>query len=850
MLLLADQFEEIFRYGQRLDDDLRARAFMEEAAALVRMLLGPVCVLRNYEAGQGGAPDAVDHAIHVVVTMRTEYLDRCGEFDCLLAAINDSFAIAANLEGLNLKRAIVGPAGRRGGAISSKLVDRLIGHAERITFDRLPLLQHVLMRCWRLASDREGKPRMALEDYQATRPLTKGEALSKHADEAFADIEAIGEGRLAEIMFRELTDRPPGVGYDSARDTRRLRSVNEVAAVAGLDGEQWRRLEPVVERFARADTNFVLVKKGPRPDGAAPGGEGDDRSLSPETVLDISHEALIRNWHRLHRWVDAEFDDGNRLRQYADAAARYRQNKAKGDDTPNLARHELEEAREWWFDPDQPHRRRAAWAQRYGFGSDDLAELGNYLQEARRYYQRKDAGERANRLRRKMLVGLALITLVAVFVATPLTIWVRSQMRTEYVEDFRRDIWIAHQILQSPLRTREEDPIGTIFEDWNPDSFRYLFLVKPIMGGDSEVIQSAVAEVKQMANDIIANQEQLTLQALQLTRSGEDGALVRTLVTLPTALSWTDTELRIAFADGTGTYLWDVDSDRAASAKNDGTDRVDEGSELVRICPKADLSDVREIVPVHGSAEWLLVLDAAVVRTSEACAPVPVPPTGGNWRRVMAWGSDLAMLEPSKMHRWHNAEWSEPQDFQLPMEAGENVAALAGAPGEALYAVSNGGRRLHWPDPQQHLAARWDIGLPKQARVRKADFGSHPRGHFMIWLEDPRVSPRLLLLEGTTMVPIDEIDTPELMLWLSQANQAVDEQLKLEAAPVGGKPREPEEAKIPRLVDFDYQCFGERGCWLAAAFTGGGSAPPLLLAKRLHGTHERKKEAVAKLLRE
>jgi energy-coupling factor transporter ATP-binding protein EcfA2 len=270
VLLLADQFEEIFRYGQRLDDDLRARAFMEEAAALVRMLLGPVCVLRNYEAGQGGAPDAVDHAIHVVVTMRTEYLDRCGEFDCLLAAINDSFAIAANLEGLNLKRAIVGPAGRRGGAISSKLVDRLIGHAERITFDRLPLLQHVLMRCWRLASDREGKPRMALEDYQATRPLTKGEALSKHADEAFADIEAIGEGRLAEIMFRELTDRPPGVGYDSARDTRRLRSVNEVAAVAGLDGEQWRRLEPVVERFARADTNFVLVKKGPRPDGAAP----------------------------------------------------------------------------------------------------------------------------------------------------------------------------------------------------------------------------------------------------------------------------------------------------------------------------------------------------------------------------------------------------------------------------------------------------------------------------------------------------------------------------------------------------------------------------------------------------
>ena len=76
------------------------------------------------------------------------------------------------------------------------------------------------------------------------------------------------------------------------------------------------------------------------------------------------------------------------------------------------------------------------------------------------------------------------------------------------------------------------------------------------------------------------------------------------------------------------------------------------------------------------------------------------------------------------------------------------------------------------------------------------------------------------------------------MLWL-YADKAARQQLRL-PPPTGGKPRAPEEAEGPKLVDFDYQCFGEKGCWLTAAFAGGGSAPALLLAKRLHGTHEQK----------
>jgi energy-coupling factor transporter ATP-binding protein EcfA2 len=705
VLLLADQFEEIFRYGQRLADDLRARAFMEEAAALVRILLGPVGVRRNYAAGQGRAPDAVDEAIHVIVTMRTEYLDRCGEFDGLLAAINDSFAIAASLEGLNLTRAIVGPADRRGGAISSKLVDRLFDDAEGITFDRLPLLQHVLMRCWRLASDREGRPRMALEDYHDTRPLTKGKALTKHADEAFTDVEARGEGRLAEIMFRELTDR-------------------------------------------------------------------------------------------------------------------------------------------WWLDSNHPHRRRFAWAQRYGFSAEDLAQLQSYLDHASRYYQQKDAKERSKRVRRRILQGLALLAIPMILGTVGFIVVVRSQMSSEYVQDFRRDILIAHQTLQT-LRSRDREPVDTIFENWAPESFRSSWLAKPIVGSDDyQLIQSTLAEVKEMANDVLSNTEDSAALAAGQRRSGERTAFVTTLQNVPTALSWTDTEPRIGFADVTGTYFWDVDSDRNASlTEGSGPGRAAEGSRLRPVCPGANLSAVKEISPVRGSAEWLLILDGAAVRaslTTGACPQVALPLPNHSWQRVIAWGNDLAVFEPTKMHRWHDGVWSSADDSPLEPEEAETVAALAGESEDILYAVSTSGRRLHWSGP--HLADRWDIGFPKGAQLRKVDFGGHPRGHFMAWLEVPQDSgparQLLLLLEGTTMVPIDQIEAPELLLWLLTSDQAVRQRLELMPAPIDSKSRELEEADVSRLVDFDYQCFGEKGCWLAAAFTGGSSAPPLLLAKWLHGTHE------------
>src|SRR5215212_4909912 len=46
-------------------------------------------------------------------------------------------------------------------------------------------------------------------------------------------------------------------------------------------------------------------------------------ALEPETVIDISHESLIRNWARLREWVKDEADAARIYRRLAEAAAAY-----------------------------------------------------------------------------------------------------------------------------------------------------------------------------------------------------------------------------------------------------------------------------------------------------------------------------------------------------------------------------------------------------------------------------------------------------------------------------------------------------------------------------------------------
>jgi hypothetical protein len=161
LLVVIDQFEEIFRYRDRMAAD--------EADAFVAVLLAST---RHTEV-----------PIYVVITMRSDYLGDCALFQGLPEAVSDAQYLTPRLAREDLELAIAGPARVFGGQVEPRLVNRLINDFGTDP-DQLPLLQHALARMWNIASAKP--PVLTVADYEAIGGLAN--ALSNHGDEVLAEL--------------------------------------------------------------------------------------------------------------------------------------------------------------------------------------------------------------------------------------------------------------------------------------------------------------------------------------------------------------------------------------------------------------------------------------------------------------------------------------------------------------------------------------------------------------------------------------------------------------------------------------------------------------------------------------
>ena len=309
LLVLVDQFEEIFRYRQEGSSD--------EADAFVALLLAT--------AAQREVP------VYVVITMRSDYLGDCALFYGLPEAINESQFLTPRLTREQQRDAILGPAAVFGGTVEPALVNRLLNDMGPDP-DQLPLMQHVLMRMWPRTSDDTEAVNLTLEHYTKVGGLA--EALSRHADKAFKELDK-EQQHIAEVLFRCLSER----GADQ-RDTRRPVEMKAVAEVAEVSVED---VVKVVEVFRRPGRNFITPPVG--------------TALYPDTFLDISHESLIRQWDRLNRWVEQESASAETYRRLEQTACLWKTGQAALWITPDL-----ENALKWRED-EKPI---PAWAERYG----------------------------------------------------------------------------------------------------------------------------------------------------------------------------------------------------------------------------------------------------------------------------------------------------------------------------------------------------------------------------------------------------------------------------------------------------------------------------------------------------
>ncbi|MFO1433116.1 MAG: WD40 repeat domain-containing protein [Candidatus Competibacteraceae bacterium] len=317
LLVLVDQFEEIFRYRQQYD--------INEADAFVALLLA--------SAAQSEA------RLYVLITMRSDFLGDCTLFAGLPEALNDSQFLTPRLTREQLQEAIIGPARVFGGEVEPALVNRLLNDMGTDP-DQLPLMQHALMRLWNRAS-RQSPVLLTLRDYEVIGGLK--EALSRHADEAYERLDE-SQKAIAETLFRSLCERSA-----ARRDTRRPVRLDNLAAVAGVTPEQ---VIAVVEVFRRPNRSFLMPPVG--------------TPLSPDTIIDISHESLIRLWQRLSDWVEAEAVSADTYRRLVETARLWKDGRAALWGIPDL------ENALAWREKQQPN---PAWAQRYGGGFELAKEF-------------------------------------------------------------------------------------------------------------------------------------------------------------------------------------------------------------------------------------------------------------------------------------------------------------------------------------------------------------------------------------------------------------------------------------------------------------------------------------------
>ncbi len=320
LLLLVDQFEEIFRFHRHGDAN--------EATAFVDLLLA--------SANQAETP------IYVVLTMRSDFLGDCTVFSGVPEAINEGQFLIPRLSREQCKAAILGPPAMFDADVEPELVNHVLNDIGSDP-DQLPLMQHALMRVWNRAGEEtisephNGKEEngfitLTLSEYQAVGGLKN--ALSNHADELFNGFSAEDQ-RVAETMFRALSER----GADG-RDIRRPVPLQTVADVAQVSPDVIAR---IVEVFRDPTCSFLTPPAGVE--------------LEPDTVLDISHESLIRQWKRMTEWVQTEADSAAIYRRLSETARLWKADRAALWVTPDL------ENALAWRDREKPS---TAWAERYG----------------------------------------------------------------------------------------------------------------------------------------------------------------------------------------------------------------------------------------------------------------------------------------------------------------------------------------------------------------------------------------------------------------------------------------------------------------------------------------------------
>lgn len=261
LVLVVDQFEEVF-----------TRAGEFERQAFIDLL---------YDAAT--SPEG---RVQIIITMRADFFDRLGRYPLWAELFEqENLLIVTEMTTANLLRTIEGPARAVGLVYEDGLVDRILEDVRRQP-GSLPLLQYALNA---LYERREGRY-LTTAAYDAIGGVQK--ALAGHAEEVYQRLNAAQQDIMRRVLLRlvEVNESGEATRRRVAREDLNFRGVAQSA------------VQEIIDLMTAAQSRLLVASREIKPSDDVP-------TTPPVTWLEVSHEALIREWARFRGWIDENLEE-------------------------------------------------------------------------------------------------------------------------------------------------------------------------------------------------------------------------------------------------------------------------------------------------------------------------------------------------------------------------------------------------------------------------------------------------------------------------------------------------------------------------------------------------------------
>ena len=479
LLIVADQFEEVFTMNENFHNGIPSN----EAYTAVNILLETVRLSISEQL-----------PVYVIFTMRSDYISQCTVFRDLPEFIAYSQFFVPQLKRTEILQVIEQPALLAGGSVSSRLSEVLINNLTS-GFDQLPVLQHTLNLLWKTADNGKetldlihlaklaGIPKdilcdaeqadfnrwyLQLPDYQKKyfEKPDLNNVLNAHAgtlyESAFdyymqnanwADKTITPEESklIVKTAFTSLTK------IDDNRQVRNRSTISEITGIINKPNITAATVCAVLNIF-RAEENTLL-----RPFAV----QGDLKSqyLGGDSCLDITHEALIRNWKMLSEWNHEEYENLNVYHDYNTQVQRWADSGRKSEFLLASGNYAIFSK---WYDKCRPNK---YWIlknddtqrpenEKIRSAANRMALCDEYLQQSREAIR---AAEKSHR-RKIVIVIVALLVFIAgllIFSNWAMIEKKKAEKQTEIAKENEEDANYQRDLAAKRLTQVNEEKIKT-----------------------------------------------------------------------------------------------------------------------------------------------------------------------------------------------------------------------------------------------------------------------------------------------------------------------------------------------------------------------------------------------------